>query len=130
MTGPTRLTQVAQRVEDLERAARFYTRLLGSPPLARFDPPGLVFFGLEGGTRLLLERGAPAAMLYLQVDDVRSRLDELRADGVEVHTEPHVIFSHPDDTLGPAGTDEWMAFIRDSEGNLVGLVSHESRAED
>ena len=25
---------------------------------------------------------------------------------------------------GPAGTDEWMAFVRDSEGNLVGLVSH------
>jgi len=27
-------------------------------------------------------------------------------------------------TLGPAGTDEWMAFFRDSEDNLVGLVSH------
>ncbi len=31
------------------------------------------------------------------------------------------------DALGPAGTDEWMAFIRDSEGNTVGLVSHEPR---
>jgi methylmalonyl-CoA/ethylmalonyl-CoA epimerase len=34
-----------------------------------------------------------------------------------------VIFRHDDDTLGPAGTDEWMAFVRDSEANLVGLVS-------
>ncbi|MDX6521337.1 MAG: hypothetical protein QOF08_1942, partial [Gaiellales bacterium] len=25
--------------------------------------------------------------------------------------------------LGPAGHDEWQAFIKDSEGNLVGLVS-------
>lgn len=25
--------------------------------------------------------------------------------------------------LGPAGTDEWMAFIKDSEGNTLGLVS-------
>jgi methylmalonyl-CoA/ethylmalonyl-CoA epimerase len=33
-----------------------------------------------------------------------------------------VIFHHDDDTLGPAGSDEWHAFIRDTEGNLVGLV--------
>jgi methylmalonyl-CoA/ethylmalonyl-CoA epimerase len=33
-----------------------------------------------------------------------------------------VIFRHEDDALGPAGTDEWHAFVRDSEDNLVGLV--------
>ncbi len=32
------------------------------------------------------------------------------------------IFTHDDDRLGPAGTAEWQAFVRDSEGNLVGLV--------
>ena len=117
------LTQVVQGVHELSRAAAFYERLLGAPPLATYDPPGLVFFRL-GATRLLLERGAPSALLYLQVDDVQARIEELRADGVEVHGEPHVIFSHTDDTLGPAGTDEWQAFVRDSEGNLVGLVSH------
>ena len=36
-----------------------------------------------------------------------------------------MIFTHQDDALGPAGTDEWHLFIRDSEGNLVGLVSQE-----
>ena len=36
-----------------------------------------------------------------------------------------MIFTHDDDTLGPAGSDEWHAFLRDSEGNLLGLVSHE-----
>ncbi len=36
---------------------------------------------------------------------------------------PHVIFHHDDDTLGPAGHDEWQAFVRDSEGNTVGLVA-------
>ena len=66
-------------------------------------------------------------MLYLKVDDVHSRIEELRASDVHVETEPHVIFSHDDDTLGPAGTDEWMAFIKDSEGNTVGLVSHRAR---
>jgi methylmalonyl-CoA/ethylmalonyl-CoA epimerase len=129
MTGGPRLAQVAQHADDLDRAAAFYERLLGSPPLARFEPPGLLFFGLGDGTRLLLEAGAPSAMLYLAVDDVPTRVDRLRAEGVAVESEPHVIFSHTDDTLGPAGTDEWMAFIRDSEGNLVGLVSHSPRAE-
>jgi methylmalonyl-CoA/ethylmalonyl-CoA epimerase len=63
-------------------------------------------------------------LIYLKVDDVRATVEELRADGVEIVSEPHVIFSHTDDALGPAGTDEWMAFITDSEGNTVGLVSH------
>ena len=123
------LAQVAQHAEDLDRAAAFYERLLGSPPLARYEPPGLLFFALGDGTRLLLEQGAPSALLYLEVPDVRHRLEELRAEGVEVEQEPQVIFTHEDATLGPAGTDEWMAFVRDSEGNLVGLVSRSPRAE-
>ncbi|MDU0314185.1 VOC family protein [Phycicoccus sp. M110.8] len=117
-----KLAQVAQRATDLDRAAAFYERLLGSPPLARFDPPGLLFFSLGDGTRLLLEAGAPSALIYVRVEDVRSAVERLRADGVPVEGEPHVIFSHDDDTLGPADTDEEMAFVRDSEGNLVGLV--------
>jgi predicted enzyme related to lactoylglutathione lyase len=116
------LVQVAQRVTDLNRAAAFYAELLGSPPEAVFDPPGLVFFRL-GPTRLLLDRAAPTALIYLSVDDVRADIEQLRRRGVEVTTEPHVIFQHTDDTLGSAGTDEWMAFIADSEGNTVGLVS-------
>ena len=129
MTDDTGLAQVAQHAEDLDRAAAFYERLLGSPPVARFDPPGLLFFSLGEGARLLLETAASPALIYLAVDDVATRIEELRADGVVVESEPHIIFRHTDDTLGPAGSDEWMAFIRDSEGNLVGLVSHSPRAE-
>ena len=116
-----RLVQVAQRVEDLDRASAFYADLLEVEPAATYDPPGLVFFDLVG-VRLMLERNAPAAMLYLTVQDMEATLARLRGNGVVVEHEPHVIFSHADDTLGPAGTDEWQAFIRDSEGNLVGLV--------
>lgn len=119
----SRITQVAQHADDLDRAAAFYEQLLGQPPAGRFDPPGLLFFKL-GDTRLLLEQGAPSATIYLEVEDVRASIEELRDRGVPIEGEPHVIFQHTDDTLGPAGTDEWMGFIRDSEGNLVGLVSH------
>ena len=61
--------------------------------------------------------------MYLHVEDVRTSVEALRADGVAIDREPHIIFHHDDEKIGPAGTDEWMAFIRDSEGNLVGLVS-------
>lgn len=120
------LVQVAQKADDLERAAQWYAMLLGTGPTATFDPPGLVFFDLDG-VRLLLDRVAPSALHYLRVDDIDATLGRLRETGAEVATEPHVIFSHDDDTLGPAGTDEWMAFVRDSEGNLVGLVEHRPR---
>ncbi|MGH3472558.1 MAG: VOC family protein [Nocardioidaceae bacterium] len=117
------LVQIAQHADDLQRAADFYELLLDEKPIARFDPPGLVFFRL-GRTRLLLDRVAPSALLYIGVQDVRTRIDELADHGVTIHTQPHLIFSHEDETLGPAGHDEWQAFIKDSEGNLVGLVSH------
>ena len=120
--------QVAQRAVDLDRASEFYSWLLGAQPIGRFDPPGLLFFQV-GATRLLLDRVAPSALVYLRVDDVRSAIERCRQRGVPVESDPHVIFSHEDDSLGPAGHDEWMAFITDSEGNTVGLVSH-ARAED
>ena len=119
-----KLVQIAQRAEDLDRASAFYADLLGAAPTGRFDPPGLVFFDLDG-VRLLLDRAVPSALHYLAVDDVA--VERLRAAGVAVEGEPHMIFGHDDDTLGPAGTDEWMAFVRDSEGNLVGLVEQRPR---
>ena len=116
-----RLVQVAQGVEDLGRASAFYAELLGKEPDASFDPPGLVFFDLDG-VRLLLDRGAPSSLVYLEVEDIDARVAALRAAGATIEGDPHVIFSHSDNSLGPAGTDEWMAFFRDSEGNLIGLV--------
>lgn len=115
------LVQIAQHADDLERAADFYTVLLGSEPLARFDPPGLVFFDLDG-VRLLLDRAAPSSLVYLRVDNVHETLERL-AGLADVVTPPHQIFTHEDDTLGPAGHEEWQAFVRDTEGNTVGLVS-------
>lgn len=118
-----KLIQVAQRAVDLDRAAAFYSDLLETAPTARFDPPGLLFYDV-GGVRLLLDRNAPTALLYLLVDDLDGVLDRLRRAGVTVVDEPQVIFTHRDDTLGPAGADEYMAFVRDSEDNLLGLVEH------
>lgn len=120
------LVQIAQHADDLERATAFYARLLGRGPVATYDPPGLVFFDLDG-VRLMIERGAPSATVYLHVDDLDATVARLAEAGVLVESEPHLIFTHANDALGPVGTDEWQAFVRDSEGNLVGLVEHRSR---
>lgn len=116
-----RAAQIAQYAADLPRATAFYTGLLGAPPVASFDPPGLVFFDLDG-QRLLLDRGAPTALHYFLVDDLGATVERLRAAGTTIESEPHVIFTHRDGLLGPAGTEELHAFVRDSEGNLVGLI--------
>ena len=115
-----RLVQIAQHADDLQRAAEFYRRLTESEPTGLFDPPGLLFFDLEG-TRLLLDRNAPSALIYLGVDDVHATIDAIR-DEVRVVAEPHAIFTHEDDRLGPPGHEEWQAFVEDSEGNTVGLI--------
>jgi methylmalonyl-CoA/ethylmalonyl-CoA epimerase len=119
------LTQVAQHAEDLDRAAAFYSVLLRAQPVATFDPPGLVFYILNG-TRLLLDRAAPTALLYFPSSDLDADLARLTEAGASIEGEPHVIFHHDDHTLGPAGSDEWQAFVRDSEGNLIGLVEQRS----
>jgi methylmalonyl-CoA/ethylmalonyl-CoA epimerase len=117
------LVQVAQHVDDLDRAIAFYENVLGKKVAAKFVPPGIAFFLLDG-TRLILEASAPSSLIYLGVDDVEFSVAELRASGGAIVEEPHVIFQHSDDTLGPAGTDEWMAFVKDSEGNTIALVSY------
>jgi methylmalonyl-CoA/ethylmalonyl-CoA epimerase len=120
-SGPGALHQVAQHVDDLERAVEFYRDTLGLPLIATFDPPGLAFLDL-GDTRLLLEAGAPPALLYLRVGDIDRRFTELRAAGVTFEGEPHLVHRDDDGRFGPPGNEEWMAFFRDSEQNLLGLV--------
>lgn len=114
------LRQVALRAEDLDRAVAFYRDVVGLELIARFDPPGLAFLRI-GATRLLLEEGAPASLLYLGVDDVQAEVERLRAAGVDIESDAHVIHVDDDGQFGPAGEAEVMAFFRDSEGNLVGL---------
>jgi len=116
------LRQVAQHADDLDRAVEFYRDTLELPFLARFDPPGLAFFDL-GGVRLLLEQAASPCVLYLASDDLDAEIGQLRAKGVEIMAEPHVIFADDDGVFGPPGTSIRMAFFRDSEGNVVGLTS-------
>jgi methylmalonyl-CoA/ethylmalonyl-CoA epimerase len=120
-----RLHQVAQRADDLPRATAFYRDVLELELVAQFDPPGLVFFDI-GNTRLLLEKSARSSILYLEVDEIDAAVQTLRERDVEIVQEPHLIHRDEAGQFGPVGTEEWMAFFEDSEGNILGLVERRS----
>lgn len=116
-----KLRQVGIKAHDIERATAFYVDLLGAQPIAVFNEPGFAFFDLAG-VRLFLDVNAPSSAVYIEVDDVRAWFETLKAKGVKVTTEAHVVFPDPDGIFDEPG-DEWLGFIEDSEGNQLGFMS-------
>ena len=116
------LRQVAQQATDLDASLAFYSDVLGLRVLGRFEPPGLALLDAGSGVRLLLEKGAPPSTLYLAVDDLDAACTELAGSGVPIESGPHMIHKDAEGLFGPAGGEEWMAFLRDPSGNLIGLV--------
>ena len=116
------LVQVAQRATALDASVTFYQEVLGARLMGKFDPPGIALVEL-GGVRLLLESRASSATLYFRVQDLNSAYAALQQRGdVELVGEPHLV--HRDDAgqFGTAGEEEWMTFVRDPSGNLIGFI--------
>lgn len=115
----TGIGQIAINCHDLKRATEFYRDKLGMRLLYEF--PGLAFFDC-GGVRLMLaepekkEFDHPASLIYYRVGDIQQASRTLIDKGIELEHEPRIIARMPDHDL-------WMFFVRDSEGNLVGLMS-------
>src|ERR1700751_1785651 len=122
--GVTRLGQIQIRTHDVERAAEFYEKVLGLKLLFK-APPGLAFFDC-GGVRLMLDRpGKPefdhaSSILYFSVPDIQAAHVRLKEKNVVFEDEPHMIARMPDHDL-------WMAFFRDSEDNVLALMSEVKR---
>lgn len=116
------LHQIAVHSSDLDRSIAFYRDQLGAEFIAKFDPPGLAFFRF-GATRILLEKSAHPATVYFRVDDIAAAARDLRAKGVQFDTEPRAIHRDVAGQFGPAGAEEWMAFFRDPDGNILALAS-------
>jgi methylmalonyl-CoA/ethylmalonyl-CoA epimerase len=117
--NPSHIVQIAIPIQDIDRAKAFYGATLGLAHL--FDaPPGLSFFQC-GETRLMLSRpeGAEAtgsSILYYGVEDVDAAWRTMRDLGAAFDEEPRCIAQ-------VEGRDIWLAVCRDSEGNLLGLIS-------
>lgn len=117
-----RLHQVALVATNLDESAAFYRDTLGLPFIARFDPPGLAFFNLGGGVRLMLSATASAATLYFHVSDINSVVRKLTRRGVSFLQKPALVHRDDQGHFGKKGTEEWMAFFRDPSQNLLALV--------
>lgn len=122
--GISRLGQIQIRAHDVERAANFYQNVLGLNLLFK-APPGLAFFDC-GGVRLLIDHPEKpefdhdSSILYFAVPDIAAAYQKLKEQGVKVEDEPHMIARMPDHDL-------WMTFFRDSEGNMMALMSEVRR---
>lgn len=127
MPGLSRLLQIAAHASDLDASVTFYRDVLGTRFIARFDPPGLAFFDLDG-VRLLLERGAGPATLYFRVPDIDAEYAALSARGVRFDSAPHLIHRDAAGQFGTPGDEEWMAFFRDPAGNTLALASRKPGA--
>ena len=109
--------QIAVLVKDVARATDFYRDKLGMKHL--FSTGNLSFFDC-GGIRLMLDKPekpeAGTSIIYFKVPEINQAHEQMRANGVQFVDKPHLIAKLPDHDL-------WMTFFRDSEGNLMGMMS-------
>ena len=118
------LGQISIIAHDLPRATAFYRDVLGLPLL--FTAEGMAFFDCRG-VRLMLgpasapELDHPSSILYFRVPDVHAAHRHLVAMGVKIEAPPRLIARMPT-------YDLWMVGFRDSEDNIMQLMSEVPRA--
>ncbi len=111
--------QVAITVSDVERALAFYRDILGLSFLFSAGP-NLAFLS-DGSLRIMLTtpQGAGAvganSILYFKVADIEATHAALVARGAASERPPQLAAQMPDHAL-------WIGFLRDPDGNLVGLM--------
>jgi methylmalonyl-CoA/ethylmalonyl-CoA epimerase len=123
--GLSTIGQIAITIGDLKRSVAFYRDKLGLRFLFEV-PPSMAFFDC-GGIRLLLSPPEPDkkesfnSILYFKVADIEATAAALRSRGVEFHQDPHFVARMPDHEL-------WIAFLRDPDRNVIGLMSEKKLA--
>jgi methylmalonyl-CoA/ethylmalonyl-CoA epimerase len=115
----TKIGQIALVVSDIQKAMAFYRDILGLTYLFEAGPD--LAFLMAGDTRIMLThpeaefKPGKSSTLYFKVNNVDSTQAEFFAKGAVKEGEPHLVAKMPDHEL-------WMAFLRDPDGNLVGLM--------
>jgi methylmalonyl-CoA/ethylmalonyl-CoA epimerase len=115
--------QIALTVRNFARAKNFYQNTLGMKFL--FDAGTMAFFQC-GAIRLMIglsEDPVPigGTILYFKVPDIQKVHGALKEQSVEFVQPPHLVARMPDHDL-------WMAFLKDTDGNTLGLMSEVSTA--
>src|SRR6476620_2964047 len=113
------IRQIAITVSDVETALAFYRDVLGLTFLFR-PSPNLVFLG-AGSVRIMLStpQGAGTighnSILYFRVTNIAATHAAIVARGAKNERDPQLAARMPDHEL-------WTGFVRDPDGNLVGLM--------
>jgi methylmalonyl-CoA/ethylmalonyl-CoA epimerase len=123
--GLSRIGQIALTITDRARSVAFYRDKLGMRLLFE-APPNLAFFDCDGIRLMLGPAEKPGesfrSILYFRVDDIHKACEALAARGVE--------FEHQPARIAQLEThDLWMAFLRDPDRNVLGLMSEVPRAK-
>jgi methylmalonyl-CoA/ethylmalonyl-CoA epimerase len=92
-----------------------------------FEVGGMAFFDC-GGIRLMLTRpegsgSTHSSIVYYKTGDIEGAAAGMKAKGAQFEADPHMIAKMPDHDL-------WMAFLRDTEGNLLALMSEVTRTSE
>ncbi len=111
--------QIAITVSDVSVALAFYRDVLGLDFL--FSPSSSLAFLNAGSIRIMLStpQGAGVvggnSILYFKVSDLNEIFPVIISRGAVVEHEPQLIAKLPDHEL-------WIGFIRDPDGNLIGIM--------
>ena len=111
--------QIAITVSDVPRATAFYRDVIGLRHL--FDAGPQLAFLAAGPVRVMLStpqgHGTPGAnsVLYFKVGNVEAAHAAMLARGATDERAPQLTAKMPDHEL-------WIGFVRDPDGNLVGLM--------
>ncbi len=113
------IRQIAITVSDVGVALPFYRDVLGLTFL--FSPSPTLAFLAAGGVRLMLTtpHGSGAvgqnSILYFKVTDIEAAHAAIVGRGAKNERGPQLLAKMPDHDL-------WGAFLRDPDGNLIGLM--------
>lgn len=114
-----RVRQIAITVSDVAVAVAYYRDVLGLTFLFGAGP-NLAFLS-DGEIRIMLSTPQGAgevgrnSIVYFQVDDIESTFDAVTGRGATAEQAPQLVAKMSDHDL-------WIGFVRDPDGNLVGLM--------
>jgi len=113
------IRQIAITVSDVSVALPFYRDVLGLTFL--FSPSPTLAFLQAGSVRIMLStpQGAGAigqnSILYFNVSDIVAAHEAIVGRGAKNERAPQLAAKMPDHEL-------WIGFVRDPDGNLIGLM--------
>ncbi len=121
----TSIGQIAITVADVARSLPFYRDVLGLPLLFTAGPQ--LAFVAAGDVRLMLTTPQGAgqvganSVLYFRVTDIERAFATMCEHGAHAERAPQLAAKMPDHEL-------WIGFVRDPDGNLVGLMEEKRLA--